>query len=155
MKKYLVLFLSALMPIVTNADDSYVDLGLPSGLLWATCNLGATSPEEVGYYYAWGETSSRSFFSSGNYYYNNNYITLYDISGTEYDAATFELGGTWRMPKKSELEELSQNCSRSETTINGMVCMILTGPNGNTLIIPRGGLVKELGCQIVTRHRKV
>jgi hypothetical protein len=59
--------LTMLFPLMVNAGNNYVDLGLPSGLLWATCNLGASAPEEVGNYYAWGETSPKTFFSEDNY----------------------------------------------------------------------------------------
>jgi hypothetical protein len=124
-------------------DIDYVDLGLPSGLLWATCNIGASSPEEVGGYYAWGETSPKTFFSKDNYLYKNNAINLSDISGTLYDAATTTLGGTWRMPTKAELEELAKNCTRTETTLNGKSCMKFTGPNGNYLYLAKGGFGDE------------
>ena len=122
---------------------SYVDLGLPSGLLWATCNLGASSPEEVGGYYAWGETSSKTFFSQDNYQYKNSSISISNISGTEYDAARAILGGTWRMPTKEELMELANKCTREETTLNGKACMKFTGPNGNSLYLPKGGFGDE------------
>ena len=124
-------------------DIDYVDLGLPSGILWATCNIGASSPEEVGGYYAWGETSPKTFFSKDNYLYKNNAINLSDISGTLYDAATTTLGGTWRMPTKAELEELAKNCTRTETTLNGKSCMKFTGPNGNYLYLAKGGFGDE------------
>ena len=124
-------------------EDDFVDLGLPSGLLWATCNLGASSPEEVGNYYAWGETSPKTFFSQDNYQYKDNPITLDDISGTVYDAATVVLGDSWRMPTKLEFEELAKYCSPKETTLNATICMELTGPNGNKLIIARGGLGEQ------------
>ena len=126
-----------------DADVNYVDLGLPSGLLWATCNLGASSPEEVGGYYAWGETSPKTYFSEDNYQYKNNPISISNISGTEYDAAHITLRGTWRMPTKAELEELAKYCTRTQITLNGTICMQLIGPNGNKLIIARGGLGEQ------------
>ena len=141
--KNLLLFFSFLFSLGISADDNFVDLGLPSGLLWATCNLGASAPEEVGNYYAWGETSPKAFFSEDNYKYKDSPIGLINISGTQYDAATAVLGGTWRMPTKEELEELANNCSRTQSTRNGIVCMELTGPNGNKLIIARGGLGEQ------------
>ena len=82
MKKQLLLLVMMLLPMIANADNDYVDLGLPSGLLWATCNLGASAPEEVGNYYAWGETTPKSFFSKDNYQYENNPININNISGT-------------------------------------------------------------------------
>ena len=131
------------IPNTPNENVGYVDLGLPSGLIWATCNLGASAPEEVGGYYAWGETSPKTFFSQGNYTYKSNPISLNDISGTEYDAATFALGGTWRMPTREELMELTNNCTREETTLNGKACMKFTGPNGNYFYLPKGGFGDE------------
>lgn len=128
-----------------DGNKTYVDLGLPSGLLWATCNLGASSPEEVGGYYAWGETSRRTFFSKDNYQYNRKPINLNDISGTEYDAATSAWGGTWRMPTREELLELVQKCTRKEITLNGKPCLKLVGPNGNSIYIPKGGFGDEGG----------
>ena len=146
MKKLLLLF-SFLFSLGISADDSFVDLGLPSGLLWATCNLGASEPEDAGHYYAWGEISPKTFFSKSDYKYKDYPIGLSigqtNISGTEYDAATVALGGTWRMPTKEELKELAEKCSRTQTTRNGKVCMELTGPNGNKLIIARGGFGEQ------------
>ena len=84
-----------------------------------------------------------TYFSKDNYQYENNPININNISGTEYDAATITLGGTWRMPTKAELEELAKNCTRNQITLNGTVCMELTGPNGNKLIIARGGLGEQ------------
>ena len=128
---------------VEDESVDYVDLGLPSGLLWATCNLGASSPEEVGGYYAWGETSPKTYFSRDNYKYKDDAISISNISGTAYDAATTTLGGTWRMPTKTELEELANKCTRTETTLNGKTCMMFTGPNGNSLYLPKGGFGDE------------
>ena len=142
MKKLLLLF-SFLLSLGISAEDSFIDLGLPSGLLWATCNLGASVPEDAGNYYAWGETSPKTFFSEDNYIYKDFPIGLTDISGTEYDAATVALGGTWRMPTKEEIKELTENCTRTQTTRNGKFCMELTGPNGNKLIVARGGLGEQ------------
>jgi hypothetical protein len=132
-----------MLPMVSYADDHYVDLGLPSGILWASCNLGASSPEEVGYFYAWGETSPKNYFSYRNYIYKNNPITISDISGTEYDAATATLGEAWRMPTKEELEELAKCCECRETTYKGKVCMKITGPNDNFIYLPKGGFGDE------------
>ena len=141
--RFTISLLAMLSSLMANAGNNYVDLGLPSGLLWATCNLGASAPEEVGNYYAWGETSPKTFFSEDNYIYKDYPIGLSNISGTQYDAATAALGGTWRMPTREEIKELADNCTRSQTTSNGKVCMELTGPNGNKLIIARGGLGEQ------------
>ena len=75
-----------------------VDLGLPSGTKWASCNLGATKPEECGGYYAWGETDEKDVYTEDTYkyYQNGSYVSLgSDISGTEYDVAHLKWGGNW------------------------------------------------------------
>ncbi len=101
---------------------AYVDLGLPSGLKWATCNVGATNPWEYGNYFAWGETTPKSIYDWSTYLNGN--ITRYDdwgtyndlprfitdIAGTPYDAARVNMGGSWRMPTVAELDELIDNC---------------------------------------------
>ena len=112
----------------------YVDLGLPSGLLWATCNVGASSPEEYGYYFSWGETNYKSEYSSTSCW------VYYDISGDEsYDVARNKWGGTWRMPTYEEYVELLNNCSWSFTTWNGGSGYLVTGPNGNSIFLPASG----------------
>ena len=87
-----------------NGHD-FVDLGLPSGLKWATCNVGASSPSEYGNYYAWGEVEPKESYTQENCLTWGQEIG--DISGNpQYDAARANWGGTWRMPTKSEFEEL-------------------------------------------------
>lgn len=126
-------------PTITAGD--YVDLGLPSGTLWATCNLGATKPTEGGDKYAWGETTTKSSFSESNYaYYNSSAMTYTDlgadIAGTGYDAATVNLGKDWRMPSSTEMAELKSKCSWQWTQIDGINGYKVTGPNGNSLFLP-------------------
>lgn len=118
---------------------SFVDLGLPSGLLWATCNVGSETPEQIGDYYAWGETQTKSNYSLSTYQYASNAISLSDISGTQYDAARVNWGGEWRMPSRNEVAELTSNCSRKDTTINGQSGLLLRGANGNYIFIPCAG----------------
>lgn len=118
---------------------SFVDLGLPSGLLWATCNVGSETPEQIGDYYAWGETQTKSNYSLSTYQYESNAISLSDISGTQYDAARVNWGGEWRMPSRNEVAELTSNCSRKDTTINGQSGLLLRGANGNYIFIPCAG----------------
>ncbi|MBR5831997.1 MAG: hypothetical protein IKY79_05210 [Bacteroidales bacterium] len=119
---------------------AYVDLGLPSGLKWATCNVGATTPEEYGNYYAWGETTTKTEYTEENY-------TLYgqelgDISGnTTYDVARANWGSTWRMPTKEELEELANNCTWTWITQNGVNGMKVVGSNGNSIFLPASGVI--------------
>jgi len=122
----------------------YVDLGLPSGTKWATCNIGATMPEELGGYYAWGETSQRMTTQWGEYLYCDGtaescYDLGDDIAGTEYDVAHVRWGDSWRMPTKDQWNELKNQCTRSSSTQNGVAGSLYTGPNGRTLFIPSSG----------------
>ena len=116
----------------------YVDLGLSSGLKWATCNVGADSPEEYGGYYAWGETETKAEYTQGNSVTFGQQLS--DISGNaQYDAATANWGGTWRMPTKDEIRELIYNCSWTPETQNGVDGFKVTGSNGNYIFIPASG----------------
>lgn len=124
----------------------YIDLGLPSGLLWAKCNLGATSPEEFGSYYAWGEISDKVNYSWDTYtYYNDSVFTKYNgsdglsILETSDDAATARLGVNWRIPTKAEFDELLNNCTATFTASNGVNGYQFTGPNGNSIFLPMAG----------------
>ncbi len=123
----------------------YVDLGLPSGLKWATCNIGAYSPEEYGNYYAWGETSTKSEYTEENSqtYYGEN---LGDISGNAwYDAARANWGGSWRMPTKAEFKELIDHCDWQWTTQNGVNGYKVTSKtNGNSIFLPAAGFYVSL-----------
>ena len=131
-----------------------IDLGLPSGTKWACCNVGASSPEQYGNYYAWGETSPKSVYNhvtysyytgqdtDGNGYIDKNFSVVNigsDIAGTGYDAATANWGSPWRMPTLEQCEELWQNCSCVWTTQNGVNGMKFTGPSGGTIFLPAAG----------------
>ena len=125
----------------TFTDERIVDLGL--SVKWANCNVGATSPEEYGDYFAWGEVTPKDYYSSNNYKYysNQNYVNIgSDISGTEYDAATHNMGNNWRMPTKAEYEELINKCEWKFVTYRKVRGWRVTGPNGNSIIIPLAGL---------------
>ncbi|MBR3852469.1 MAG: PEGA domain-containing protein [Fibrobacter sp.] len=118
----------------------YVDLGL--SVKWATCNVGASKPEDYGNYYAWGETSTKST------YYEINSKTcgkqMNDIKGnSQYDAARANWGGTWRLPTRAELEELKNKCTWRWTTQNGVKGYKVTGPNGNHIFLPATGYRNE------------
>ena len=123
----------------TIGGHDYVDLGLPSGTKWATCNIGATTPEGYGNYYAWGETSTKSEYTMENYRTLGANISN-DISGnSSYDAARANWGGSWRMPTYGEMKELKNNCTWTWTTQNGVNGMRVTGPNGNSIFLPAAG----------------
>lgn len=131
----------------------YVDLGLPSGTLWADRNVGAAAPEAIGGYYAWGETEEKTTYSWDSYlctlqqcgtssdpiradYLIREKSGLWEgsISKSEFDVATKQWGAAWAMPTKEQVEELWNNCTSKSVTINDVPCTEFTGPNGNTLI---------------------
>jgi len=146
-----------------------VDLGLPSGTLWASHNIGATAPEEHGGYYAFGETEEKLTYSWSTYMctsqsecatsadplytdglltYANKASIYYigvkcNIAGTKYDVATQTWGDSWMMPTAQQFQELFDNCTRELITVNDVICVEYTGPNGNSLIIPTGGGYKD------------
>lgn len=134
-----------------NNSYEYVDLGLPSGLKWATCNIGADNPEDYGQYFAWGETSPKAEYSADNYQHWNDAngdgswdygeLTINsDISGNaSYDAATVIMGENWRIPTKAEQEELLNNCSWTWATQKGVSGYKVTGSNGNSIFLPAAG----------------
>ena len=112
----------------------YVDLGL--SVKWATCNVGANAPEAYGDYFAWGEISPKSSYSSSNYSYSNNPSTL-PMSA---DAANANWGGTWRMPTRAEKDELRTQCTWTWTTQNGVKGYTVTSrTNGNSIFLPAAG----------------
>ena len=120
-----------------NGHD-YVDLGLPSGLKWATCNVGASQPHGYGNYYAWGETTTKASYTSQNSVTYGQQIN--DFSGNAtYDAARANWGSTWRMPTKAEMEELKNKCTWTWTTKSGVNGYEVTGPNGNSIFLPAAG----------------
>ena len=140
-----------------NTTVEWVDLGLPSGLLWNSCNIGATTPEGYGNYYAWGETATKEVYKWSTYRYCNgdyNQLTKYcDKSEYGYngftdtlialeamdDAAATALGGGAYMPSKAAWEELINKTTVKWTTMNGVNDRKFTGPNGNTIFLPAAG----------------
>ena len=132
----------------------YVDLGLPSGIKWATCNVGANKPEEYGGYYAWGETEEKSNYDWSTYKWCNgskNTMTKYctdsdygtvdnkTVLDPEDDVAHVKWGGSWRMPTEAEQAELRNKCSWIWTAQNGVNGYKVTGPNGNSIFLPAAG----------------
>ena len=112
-----------------------VDLGLPSGTLWADRNVGADSPEAAGDYFRFGETTPFTE-DSPKYVYGD--ITE-SIAGTDRDAATVNLGATYRMPTLDQIKELIDECEWEWTKQNGVKGMKVTGPNGNNIFLPASG----------------
>ena len=132
---------------LTCPDDHHphvIDLGLPSGTKWACCNIGASSPEGYGGYYAWGETSEKSDYDWDTYAYYNSQtgkcISLgSDIAGTSYDVAHVQWGGSWVMPSADRQMELINNCNREWSTVNGVNGTLVTGPSGGQIFLPAAG----------------
>lgn len=135
----------------------YVDLGLPSGTLWATCNIGASTPEEYGDYFAWGETVPKEEYSWENYKYckaNDVSLTKY-CSSYEYgyngftdnktvlelvdDAAYLNWGTRWCMPSLEQMLEIINNCDKIESVYNGQAGYKIIGPNANSIFLPYAG----------------
>ena len=140
------------------ADVQAVDLGLPSGLKWASCNIGATTPEEYGSHYAWGETTSKDNYSWTTYKYangaedkltkycsearygNNGFTDNKTVLEPEDDAAHVNWGGAWRMPTVAEWNELLENCTWTWTTQNGIKGYKASSKtNGNVVFFPATG----------------
>lgn len=131
----------------------YIDLGL--SVKWATCNLGALSPEEYGNYYAWAETEptgdywnynleSAPYYNSGDSYENATWTKYTGSDGMavldqEDDAATVALGYPWRMPTIDEIAELLDKCTWTEAEMSGVSGYVVEGPNGNSIFLPAAG----------------
>ena len=135
-----------------------VDLGLPSGTLWADRNIGANSPEDYGDYFAWGETTPKSVYNWSTYKYcNGNYKTQTKYCTSSYDgtvdnktvleasddAATVNWGDSWRMPTLAEQKELNSKCTWTWTTRNGVKGYKVIGPNGNSIFLPAAGFCSD------------
>lgn len=154
---------------VPPADEhECVDLGLPSGTLWATCNMGADSPEQCGDYYAWGEISLKDYYSWETYKWcdNGNWKALtkycdnsmFGYNGftdgkieldPEDDAAYVHWGSPWRIPSLEQIRELCDSCTWQYTQLNGVDGHLVTGPNGNTIFLPATGFRNEGAIQDV------
>lgn len=136
---------------------NYVDLGLPSGRKWATCNVGAENPENYGNYYAWGETTPKETYTWTNYIWctgdefaltkycdnpnfgDNGFTDNQRTLLPEDDAATVNWDASWRMPTYNEMLELRSKCTIAWTNQNGVNGRLLTGPNGNSIFFPAAG----------------
>ena len=125
-------------PANVHNGHGYVDLGLPSGLKWATCNVGASNPEDYGDYYAWGELSTKDEYTESNC--STWEESIGNISGNpQYDVARAKWGGSWRMPTRAEFEELIDNCTWEWMSKGGHNGCKVTGPNGNSIFLPAAG----------------
>ena len=127
-----------------NNHPHMIDLGLPTGALWACCNVGATKPEEYGGYFAWGETEEK-----GTYITEKQYDSIaHNIPGEgvlfslkpNYDVAHVKWGDEWLMPTLYHFMELIDNCKYEWTTINGIKGGKFIGPNGGCIFLPAAGI---------------
>lgn len=162
----MVIFTKVELEPLSDMTDLAVDLGLPSGTLWATCNVGATAPQGVGLFFAWGDTvghgndiSDGYLFSWENYKWGEvsdeqTYFTKYCSDSSrgkdgftddkveldpEDDAAYVNWGSQWRTPSKEQFDELKNLCTWTATTLHGVEGYEVTGPNGNTIFLPETG----------------
>lgn len=155
------------VPVTPTDNHEYVDLGLPSGTLWATMNIGANSPEDFGDYFAWGETEPKDYYDwdtykwcNGSYTSMTKYCTLSEYGNNglidnkteldpEDDAAYVNWGSLWRMPSKAQIDELNLECTWRWTQRNGVNGLLVTGTNGNSMFLPAaGGRWYELLCDV-------
>ena len=139
----------------TAEDQEWVDLGLPSGTLWATKNIGSNSPEDYGDYFAWGETTPKQTYDWNTYKWcdgSKDVLTKYNTDSgcgvvdnlTELapadDAATVNWGPSWRMPSAEQMNELQTECDWQWTSWNGVNGYLVTSKhNGNSLFLPATG----------------
>ena len=139
----------------------YIDLGLPSGTLWAICNIGADSPEKSGDYFAWGETETKEIYNWVNYKFcngGNDQLTKYCndphwgyngftdtlcVLNEEDDIAMISWGSGWRMPSQQDWYELMSYCSHNWTNQNGVNGLVFTSPNGGNIFFPASGYYYE------------
>ena len=150
-----------------DGNYEYVDLGLPSGTLWATFNVGANVPEGYGDYFAWGEVQPKEVYNLSTYKYckgshssytkycydsgdgYNGYSDTLTIILAEDDAATVNWGEEWRTPTKEEWEELASNCAQIWTQQNGVNGFLLTANNGRSIFLPAAGCYSSSGLKYV------
>lgn len=145
MKKICLVIALAYMMLVSFKPDGgdgkhqgyeYVDLGL--SVKWATCNVGASSPEKYGDYFSWGETRTKTKYEEVNCITYCKPIS--DISGNaQYDVAKAKWGGEWRMPTEEEIDELLNECTWTWELREGVKGCKVTGPNGNSIFLPAAG----------------
>ncbi len=147
-------------PVIQSEDISsgpYVDLGFPSGTLWASCNIGANAPEEYGDYFAWGETETKSNYDWSTYKYakgaedeltkycddsgygNDHYTDSRTTLERSDDAASVNWGSDWCMPTQEQFQELRDKCEWAWVSLNGKEGYKVTGLNGNSLFLPAAG----------------
>ena len=139
-------------------EPEYVDLGL--SVKWATFNVGATSPEDYGDYFAWGETEPKDEYTWATYKWGNGtsaaVLTKYNtqdgktILEPEDDAAHVHWGNNWRVPTDEEYAELRDLCTWTWTIINNVKGYEVKGPNGNSIFLPTTGYMIDTTLKLPT-----
>jgi hypothetical protein len=131
-----------------NNHPHMIDLGLPSGTKWACCNVGASTPDGYGGYYAWGETEEKRLYTWKTYLHcDDTRYTCHNLGSsiccTRYDVAHVKWGGSWRMPTHEEQLELIENCTwkwiYSQGNYTGVHGLLITGPSGGSIFLPASG----------------
>lgn len=150
---YSVHYVFSLCP--DNKHPHAIDLGLPSGTKWNCCNIGASTPNSFGDYYAWGEVKTWQPFSysyciypiPGQFTGNEQYTDIgSDISGTIYDVVHAKMGDTWRIPTSNQIFELDRYCSWEWGLNNGVLGYFVKGPNGRQIFLPATGQQRDDGA---------
>jgi len=132
------------------SGHEWVDLGLPSGTLWATCNIGANAPEDFGDYFAWGETTPMTEYGNHDYsitYYNTSTMEILP----EYDAVKTLWGDGWQMPTPGNFQELVAKCSFKWIKYKGTEGYLITGSNGKSIYLAAGGSFGDDGIAVIGR----
>lgn len=114
--------------------EKEIDLGLPSGTIWAGWNIDATKPEEIGGYYSYGEVSTKKYYSNNDYIGKSSFVQ----GDPKADVATCKWGTTWCMPIEKQATELRNKCTWTYFVYNGVAGVAVTGPNGKSLFLPIG-----------------
>lgn len=122
----------------THNGHEYVDLGLPSGVKWASMNVGATSSSDFGQYFAWGEVTTKSDYKKSTYTYDSEAESL--TPGGGHDVARSAWGGNWRMPTEADFDELDNYCTWTWTIQGGHGGYRITSDkNGSSIFLPASG----------------
>ena len=145
---------------INNNGFNFVDLGLPSGTLWATMNVGASKPSDSGLYFQWGDTigcraeqvgkgEGKKAFIWADYKWNaSKGFTKYNTAGESLeladDAANANMGGSWHMPTPTQIQELTANTTSTWTTKDGVIGRLFTSKkNGKSIFIPAAGYASD------------
>ena len=161
-----VIYTKVVLESSSDAPKPFVDLGLTSGTLWATCNIGADTPQDAGLFFAWGETEGHGSDPSDGYFFSWENYNWGEVSGwetffTKYctdssrgkdgfadgkyeldpedDAAYINWGSEWQTPSKEQFDELKSECTWTLTTIGDVKGYEVVGTNGNSIFLPETG----------------